>query len=149
MARLSFFAHAFGDSVENFESLLLRPQHFIFNREWYERHGGRAEYEEFQSCFQRLSASQRADLVRLLSCDPREFFKLPALTKDGQIKSILRFYVPLSKATEAAIWAEQKKIVRPKPVEVPADELVEDAGLMDDVRPAIGQQEDARQGASA
>ena len=37
--------------VENFERLLLRPQHFIFNREWYEKHGGKAEYEEFQIAF--------------------------------------------------------------------------------------------------
>jgi len=143
-----FFNHAFGDSVENFESLLLRPQHFIFNREWYEKHGGKAEYEEFQSCFRWLSSSQRADLVKLLSCDPREFFKLPAFTKDAQIKSILRFYIPLSKAAEAAIWTKQKKIVKPKAVEVPEDELVEDAGLLDDVRPATEKPE-LRQGAFA
>ena len=145
-----FFNRAFGDSIENFESLLLRPQHFIFNREWYEKHGGKSEYDEFQSCFRRLSASQRADLVKLLSCDPREFFKLPSFTKDTQIKSILRFYVPLSKAAEAAIWAKQKKIMKLKAIEVPEDELVEDAGLLDDVQPAVGQQQLAlQQGTSA
>ena len=72
----AFFNRAFGDSVENFESLLLRPHHFIFNREWYEKRGGKAEYDEFQSCFQRLSASQRTELLQLLSsCDPRNFLK--------------------------------------------------------------------------
>jgi len=145
-----FFNHAFGDSVENFESLLLRPQHFIFNREWYEKHGGRAEYEEFQASFQQLSNSQRVELLNLLSCDPREFFKLPALTKEPQIKGVLRFYLPLSKAAEAAIWAKQKKINKLKAIEVPEDELVEDAGLLDDVQPTGGQHRLAlRQGASA
>jgi len=136
-----FFNRAFGDSVENFESLLLRPQHFIFNREWYEKHKGKSEYEEFQSGFRRLSGSQRSELVNLLSCDPREFFKLPELTKDAQIKGILQFYVPLSKAAEAAIWSQQKKITKLKAIEVPEDELVEDAGLLDDVQSAVGQQQ--------
>jgi len=144
-----FFNRAFGDSVSNFESLLLRPQHFIFNREWYEKHGGKAEYEEFKASFQRLSASQRTELVNLLSCDPREFFKLPELAKDAQIKSILRFYVPLSKAAEAGIWAKQKKITKPQTIEVPEDELVEDAGLLDDVHTAVEQQLELQQGASA
>lgn len=144
-----FFNRAFGDSVENFESLLLRPQHFIFNREWYEKHGGKAEYEEFKVAFQRLSASQRAEMLNLLSCGPREFFKLPELTKDTQIKGILPFYAPLSKGAEAAIWAKQKRITRLKAIEVPEDELVEDAGLSDDVQPDVGQQLEMQQGASA
>lgn len=135
-----FFNRAFGDSTENFENLLLRPHHFIFNREWYEKHGGNAEYGDFQSCFQRLSGSQHVELLKLLSsCDPRYFSKLPAFTTDTQIKSVLGFYVPLSKDAEAAIWAKQKKIPKPKAPPVPEDELVEDAGLLDDVRPAMSQ----------
>jgi hypothetical protein len=145
----NFFNRAFGGSIESFENLLLRPQHFIFNREWYEKHGGKAEHDEFQSCFRRLSISQRTELLKLLSqCDPRYFVKLPALTTDSQLKNALRFYIPLSKEAEAAIWAKQKKITKPKALEVPADELVEDAGLLDDVQPAVGQLE-FHQGASA
>lgn len=144
-----FFNRAFGDSTENFERLLLRPHHFIFNREWYEKHGGNAEYGDFQSCFQRLGASQRAELLRLLSsCDPRYFSKLPALTTDAQIKSALRFYVPLSKDAEAAIWAKHKKMSKPNGPTVPEDELVEDAGLLDDLRPDMSQHE-PRQGVLA
>src|SRR5579859_5237240 len=41
-----FFKRAFGDSASEFENLLLRPHHFIFNREWYENLGGRDEYNE-------------------------------------------------------------------------------------------------------
>ena len=137
-----FFNRAFGDSIENFENLLLRPQHFIFNREWYEKRGGKSEYDEFHSCFRSLSVSQRTEMLSLLSsCDPRYFVKLPALTTDTQIKNVLRYYIPLSKEVEAAIWAKQEKTTKSKAIEVPEDELVEDAGLLDDVRPTVGQLE--------
>lgn len=143
-----FFNRAFGDSTEQFASLLLRPHHFIFNREWYEKYGGKAEYEEYQSCFRRLSVSQGAELLRLLSsCDPRHFIELPAEATDTQIKTVLRFYFPLSKDAEAAIWAKQKRIKKPIHSEVPEDELVEDAGLQDDVQPVA--QQEFHQGVSA
>jgi hypothetical protein len=127
----SFFNRAFGESVEQFESLLLRPHHFIFNREWYENLGGRAVFDEYQSAFGRLSALQRTKAVELLSsCDPRQFVRLPAMTTDSQLKNVLRFYFPLSKDAEAAIWAKQKTRKLNAP-EVPEDERVEDAGLED------------------
>lgn len=128
----AFFNRAFGDSIEKFENLLLRPHHFIFNREWYEALGGRAEFDDFESAFGRLSASQKAKLLELLSsCDPREFVRLAGMTTDSQLKNALRFYVPLSKEAEALIWAKQKARKRNLP-EVPDDERVEDAGLLDD-----------------
>jgi hypothetical protein len=127
-----FFNRAFGMCAEEFLDLLLRPHHFIFNREWYENLDGRAEFDSFRSVFGRLSASQRVTLLQLLSsCDPRDFVKLPGLTTDSLLKKALRFYVPLSKAAEALIWAKQKAIVSNVP-EVSDDERVEDAGLFDD-----------------
>src|SRR5229473_6611108 len=128
----AFFNRAFGDSVEQFESLLLRPHHFIFNREWYETLGGRAEFEDFRSVFGRLSASQKAKLLELLSsCDPRHFVRLAGMTMDSHLKNALRFYIPLSKEAEALIWAKQKDRRYDSP-DVPDDERVEDAGLLDD-----------------
>ncbi len=128
----AFFNRAFGDSVEQFESLLLRPHHFIFNREWYETLGGRAEFEDFRSVFGRLSASQKAKLLELLSsCDPRHFVRLAGMTMDSHLKNALRFYIPLSKEAEALIWAKQKARRYDSP-DVPDDERVEDAGLLDD-----------------
>lgn len=128
----SFFRRAFGGSVGEFEALLLRPHHFIFNREWYDNLGGLAEFDEYQSGFARLSAEQRRHLVELLSsCDPREFQRLPTQTTDPQVKNVLRYHVPLSKAEEAAIWARQKSRAATVSV-VPEDERVEDAGLADE-----------------
>lgn len=128
----SFFRRAFGGSADAFEALLLRPHHFIFNREWYENLGGLAEFDEYQSHFAGLSAAQKRDLLELLSsCDPGEFRRLPAETKDPQVKNVLRHHVPLSKAEEASIWARQKSLAASVSV-VPEDERVEDAGLADD-----------------
>jgi hypothetical protein len=127
-----FFNRAFGESVEQFENLLLRPHHFIFNREWYENLDGRPEFDEFQSVFSRLSPAQKAKLLELLSCcDPRQFVRLGGLTADSLLKNALRFYVPISKEAEASIWAKQKARTNNSP-EVPDDERVEDAGLLDD-----------------
>ena len=135
----AFFNRAFGETVEQFESLLLRPHHFIFNREWYENRGGRAEFDEYQSAFGRLSALQRTMVVELLSsCDPRQFVRLPAMTTDSQLKNVLRFYFPLSKDAEAAIWAKQKTRKLNVP-EVPEDERVEDAGLLEDIGAVVSE----------
>ncbi len=128
----SFFRRAFGSSVREFEALLLRPHHFIFNREWYENLGGLAEFDEYQSELAGLGAEQKGHLLELLSsCDPREFQRLPAQTKDLQLKNVLQYHIPLSKAEEAAIWARQKSRVASVSA-VPEDERVEDAGLADD-----------------
>jgi len=137
----TFFKRAFGSSVEEFEALLLRPHHFIFNREWFENMDGRSDFQEYQAQFSRLSKSQRQDLLQLMSsCDPREIKTLAARASDDQVKAILPFYIPLSKIAEAEIWAVQKKRVV-TPMSVPEDERVEDAGLDDDSSVASDREE--------
>ena len=124
----TFFKRAFGDSLEEFERILLLPHHFIFNRDWYENHGGRAEFEEYTAEFLRLSSADKDELISLLSStDPRGFHHLGVRAKAARVRSILKFYVPIDKASEARIWNS------PRPVAaVPDDERVEDAGLNDD-----------------
>src|SRR5207245_1732343 len=88
-----FFKRAFGDTVGEFEEILLRPHHFIFNREWYETNGGKAEFEEWQAKLSKLSVSERAELLCLLSStSPREFVHLRQRTENQRIKQVLRFY---------------------------------------------------------
>jgi hypothetical protein len=128
----TFFRRAFGSTSRKFLDLLLRPHHYIFNREWYEWHEGKAEFEEYKQLAARLSDSQRAELLALLSsCDPREFNALHRETSDRALKEVLRYYRPLSKDAEAKIWVKQKKY-RARPFTIPEDERVEDAGLNDD-----------------
>jgi hypothetical protein len=124
-----FFKRAFGDSYEDFENILLRPHHFIFNRDWYERFGGKDEFEEFAHSFRQLSASDKSGLLELLSSvEPRDISRLPKQTPNSKLRAILHFYKQLPKEDEARIWNLQKSIDYSP---VPDDERVEDAGLSD------------------
>jgi len=125
-----FFKRAFGDRYEDFEDILLRPHHFIFNRDWYEQRAGKPEFEEFRHKFRLLSSAEKGELLCLLSeVDPRHFIHLPKKTANSRLREILRFYQPISKEEEARIWAIQKTLDQ---TPVPEDECVEDAGLSDD-----------------
>lgn len=130
-----FFRRAFGDTYEDFENILVRPQHFVFNRSWYEDLGGRGEFDEYSVKLRGLSVGQRAELVELLSSvDPRDFKLLADRCSDRAVKDILRHYIPISKAAEREIWASVK-IARPAGAWIeplPSDEHVEDAGLFDE-----------------
>ena len=70
-----FFKVAFGDTHDEFEEILWRPHHFIFNRVWYEQLAGRAELDEYRAAARKLSVSQRQELLdvlrRLLPSQPR------------------------------------------------------------------------------
>jgi hypothetical protein len=124
-----FFKRAFGDSYRNFEDILLRPHHFIFNRDWYEQLAGKLEFEEFTTEFNRLSTSDKVELLTLLSSvEPRNIGSLPSETSNSQLRRILHFYKPLPKGEEERIWSLQKSIDYSP---MPEDERVEDAGLSD------------------
>jgi hypothetical protein len=128
-----FFRRAFGPTVADFEALLLRPYHFIFNRDWFEGGPGRGEFDDFQASFSTLTPNQRRELVDLLSsCEPRDFKKLPGLTRDASLRNLFSHYVPLSKETEGRIWKLQKKTRPDISLQVPDDERVEDAGLTEE-----------------
>jgi len=128
-----FFRRAFGNSHEEFEAILSRPHHQIFNREWYEKLGGRSEFDDYMACSSGLSASERRELLSLLSSThPRNIASLAKLTSSANIKKILKFYVPLSKNKEARIWARPRIKGINAPKGLPEDQHVEDAGLTED-----------------
>lgn len=127
-----YFKRAFGESPEAFETLLLRPERMVFNRFWYEDFDGRPEFDEFMSVYSRLSADDRAELAALLSSStPSKFAALRGTATSTAVNQILPFYSPLSDTEEAKIWTLMKTRTRSTSEEVlvPADELVEDAGL--------------------
>jgi hypothetical protein len=135
-----FFRKAFGDTYEEFENILLRPHHYIFNRYWYEQYDGRPEFEEFQAAMKALSEDERTELLGYLCTRDKNDYASD-LNELGRrkLRDAARFFVPMSKADEARIWEAQKR----RRVEdinaylVPEDERVEDAGLTDeDVQPA-------------
>jgi hypothetical protein len=128
----TFFKRAFGDTVPEFVDLLLRPHHFIFNRDWYEVLGGRAQFAEYQREFKKLTSSERAELLGLIATvDPRELRGQVRLATTSRVRSIMKYYIPLAKGEEAEIWAKQRALKRQDDpsIVVPDDERVEDAGL--------------------
>lgn len=132
-----FFQRAFGSTESEFADLLLRPQHFLFNRFWYEKHSGIGEFDEYLRAFKKLSDADKGELGMLLSgSEPRLYGSLTTETTNSAVKRVLPFYAIPSKADEAEIWAKMKLISR-KPdeetIEVPDDERVEDAGLQETV----------------
>ena len=130
-----FFKRAFGDTFDEFEDILARPYHYIFNRSWYEEGGGRGEFDDYLTAMRRLSASQREELLaHLSSADPSRFFTLLDQTDDDAIRAALRFYVPIPKADEVKIWEARRRV--DYDCSMAAEERVEDAGIdIDDVEP--------------
>jgi hypothetical protein len=131
-----FFKRAFGDTLDDFQRILLLPHDFIFNRDWYERFEGQAELDEYKAVAATLDAQDRSELLTLLSsCDPRHFASLVGQTSSQRLGRVLSFYIPKPKTELFEIWARQKSMVRTAShpeSEVAEDERVEDAGLEHD-----------------
>jgi hypothetical protein len=126
-----FFKRAFGDTFSDYERILSMPHDFIFNRDWYENGPGRAEFEDFQRAFGRLTETDRAELLGLLSsCDPRHFHKLRDDADSNALRAVLPFYVPRPKEQWLGVW-QSKRAAMSEEVNrgLAEDERVEDAGL--------------------
>ena len=134
-----FFRKAFGDNFDDFEGILFRPHHYIFNRYWYEQFEGRAEFESFQVAMAALSTEERTELLEYLcSRDRNDYEQDLNLLAAGKLRAAARYFVPMSKADEAQIWEAQKhrRVDDINAYLVPSDERVEDATLTDeDVQP--------------
>jgi hypothetical protein len=126
-----FFKRAFGDTAEDYERILALPHDFIFNRDWYERYDGRAEFDSFQTEFAKLNEHDRSELITLLSSrDPRDFGTLRDETDSDAVRHVLPYYLPRPKEELFAIWAKQKvRGSAPMDLGLADDERVEDAGL--------------------
>jgi hypothetical protein len=108
----------------------------IFNRHWYERYDGRPELDEYQAAMQKLSVSQRAELLAFLSARHPGQYQRGMTELDRSLRTIAGFYVPISKQSEARIAREQKRRLEGEPkadIRLSSEEIVEDAGLDDDV----------------
>ena len=135
-----FFRTAYGDTFEEFESILFRPHHYIFNRFWYEQFGGKAEFEAFQAAMDSLAEGERAELLEFLCTREKSLYEqdlgvLPA----GRLRDAARYFVPIPTEDEVRIWAERKRLQVEdiNPLLVPDDERVEDAALTDqDIQPS-------------
>lgn len=134
-----FFREAFGDTADDFDELLRRPHHMTFNRMWYQKGDGKAEFEAYQKASKKLSQTDTQELLNVLS---NALFERPGHSrlkrgelgehfskiKNTQIRNVLEFYIPPTKDEERKIWDTQKAIRQGK-FGLSDDEIVEDADL--------------------
>ena len=130
-----FYRAAFGSNHEEFEDILSLPHHMIFNRQWYERHDGRAEFDEYQTHMRRLSSSERSDLLVFLSMKTASEYERSLRELAPNLRRTARFYVPISREEEEKIRGLQRARLAGAPtpdIRLTEAEIVEDAGLEDD-----------------
>ena len=127
----SFFKRAFGGSEQEFESLLMRPHKFIFNRVWFEELGGRPEFEEYAAEANSLSPSDKHDLLAALSgFENSKYEVIRQRISNPKVARLFRFYEPLDDPAELEIREKQKAFEdAERRIRIPDDERVEDAGL--------------------
>lgn len=127
-----YFKRAFGDTSDAFDEILFLPHDYIFFRDWYEYGDGQSEFAEFKSLARRLTASDRAELLALLSsCKPSGIAGLQSKTANPAVLRILPAYVPMSKercdGMSRFLAARKVALLGPS-----TEDAIEDAGLDDD-----------------
>jgi len=143
----NFFKRAFGDSYQDFENILSMPHRFIFNRDWYENYGGKAELNEFKSVFNKLTESEKKELIVFLSnFNPSERTGAVSDIKNKKIKNVFQFYIPIALDEEKKIWKKQKQYKKENKIniEMTEEEIVEDAGLDEEIELTDKSKEDKK-----
>ena len=72
-----FFKRAFGDEPSDFNRILLLPNDYIFNRDWYERFDGRPEFEDYTRHAKKLNEADKGRIA------PQRFY-LPAIRETSR-----------------------------------------------------------------
>ena len=62
-----FFKRAFGDTYQDYEDLLIRPHHYLFNREYYENYDTLDKLPEYLEQFKKLKPTDKNQLLEILS----------------------------------------------------------------------------------
>lgn len=133
-----FFQRAFGSSFEEFERLLALPHAFIFQRDFFEHGEGRSLLDEYQVLLQRLSPSERIELIALLSdillVSPRREAYL-ALVSDTSvspsIRELARFHAIDTRAAKVTDIAQVFPELVPGELLPDSEIAIEDAGLFE------------------
>jgi hypothetical protein len=129
-----FFNRAFGKNEVEFRKLLMMPQHFIFNRTWFEEMDGSEELESYKEDLNKLNDDERSELLNILCTNtPNQIEGASKMTANKKLANIARHYIPLSDEAAREIWAAQKIKRKSESIKVnimiPDEERVEDANL--------------------
>lgn len=133
-----FFKAAFGETHKEFEDILSRPHHMIFNRQYYERYEGRGELDDYRRLMNKLTPSERIELITFLSARNPAEYEHDLSELPPTLRRVARFYMPLTRAVEAEIRKKQRERLaqeRAAVIHMRPEEIVEDAGLEEDVEP--------------
>ncbi len=128
-----YFKVAFGDTFLEFESILFKPHHYIFNRFWYEHFDGKAEHEAFKISFGSLSTDEKSELLQFLCTRSSNRYKEDlSMLSLGRLRDAASYFVPITNEQEQKIWGQRKDLnILINPKLVPEDERIEDAALTD------------------
>ncbi|MFB6418554.1 radical SAM protein [Bradyrhizobium tunisiense] len=139
-----FFKAAFGANPEEFEAILLRPHHMIFNRRWFENYEGKGEFADYLTAMRKLSPSERSELIEFLSGRLPGRYKTDISSLKGSVLRAARFYIPMDRERELEVrrLQRQRREELGPDVRLTSAEIVEDAGL-DDEEPALPKQQAA------
>jgi len=127
-----FYKAAFGGSHQEFEDILSRPHHMIFNRQWYERYEGRGALDQWRASLTRLSPSERAELIGFLSRHNPSLYRNSIGDLPANVRGVAEFYIPIAREEELEIRrVQQKRLLAEKQTKIglSPEEIVEDAGL--------------------
>jgi hypothetical protein len=127
-----FFRAAFGSTGAEFEDILIRPHHMIFNRRWFEFYEGRAEFDDYLGIMRKLSPSERLELLDFLSSRMPARYKHDLVSLTGSVLKAARFYIPMERERELKIRKLQqgrREHEKSADIRLSPAEIVEDAGL--------------------
>ena len=137
-----FFHRAFGCHFEEFERLLALPHAFIFQREFFERGEGRPLLDEYHAQLRRLSPTERAELIALLSATqavrPRREAYLALISNKSvhpKIRELVRFHAIDTKDAKVTDIAHVFPELTPDEMLPEPDIAIEDAGLFEPTDP--------------
>ena len=142
----SFFNMAYGDSGEKFIDLLKMPHAFIFHRQYFQDGPGQSLRLDYEAMRNRLSDSQRDELLHLLSETPSngrphgEYLRTLAAdsTIDNLVRKTLRYHILDTKDRAKYNSGQLLESFDPPllPEHMPtSEEMVEDAGLTEPILP--------------
>lgn len=146
-----FFMRAYGEDKQEFIRLLSLPHAFIFHRDHFESGDGQSMRREYERAHRRLSTSQQAELLALLSlpvykgCTKAAHFKrvMNYHCEDTSVATVLRFHQLDTKHGPDSETISLFPELNPDPV-LPEDEHVEDAGLYENQEQTGGQTPELR-----
>ena len=135
-----FFHRAFGQNFEEFERLLALPHAFIFQREFFESGEGKPLLDEYHVLLRRLSPTERAELIALLSATQaanprREAYQALISNKSvsAKIRKLVRFHAIDTRDAKVTDIAHVFPELTPDELLPEPGIAIEDAGLFEPI----------------